>query len=272
MNIEIAQTFFAELLSIIKKLRGPDGCPWDRKQTHETLIKFLVEESQEAIAAIEENQMAELANELGDVLLQVVLHSEIASERLETSQSDGFDIVTVLSSLCRKLKLRHPHVFGDVQVESSDEVVENWHKIKADENRNSPKTSASILGSVSPALSQLTRAYKYQIIAALAGFDWDNISDVFGKVEEELSELLCEIESAAPPANVENEMGDVFFALVNLCRFLNIHPEEALRKSNAKFYRRFSMLEKHLGGAEIMKTLSLEELDLEWDRIKLLED
>ncbi len=268
MNIENAQELFAELLTIINKLRSPHGCPWDRQQTHETLIKFLIEESQEAIAAIEENNMPELAAELGDILLQVVLHSEIASERLQSEKTDGFDINTVLKQLISKLIHRHPHVFGDIKVASSDQVLENWQKLKAAEQHNAQNHNGSFLDTVPASLSQLTRAYKYQIKASMAGFDWDNIQDVFHKITEELNELSEELENGSPDENIENEIGDLFFSVVNLCRFLKIHPENALRRANLKFYRRFSALEKQIGGVEKMKKMSLEALDLEWDSIK----
>lgn len=266
MDIDRATSLFGELLEIIRTLRSPKGCPWDRKQTHETLIPYMLEEAHEAIAAIEEKNMDELAGELGDVLLQVVLHAEIASERLERGQDDGFDILSVLTKICSKLRYRHPHVFDNLKVESSREVVENWQKLKALEHHH--MSSQSILDSVSPALPQLTVAWKYQAQAALAGFDWDAMSDVLDKVREEFRELTDEIDQNSPKHRIEDETGDLLFAMVNLCRFLDLNPEETLRKANRKFKRRFTVLEKTLGGPEKMKSKTLEELDLEWERVK----
>ncbi|MGB3977163.1 MAG: nucleoside triphosphate pyrophosphohydrolase [bacterium] len=267
MDMEYAQSLFRDLLNIIRTLRGPNGCPWDRKQTHRTLIPYMLEEAHEAVAAIEENNMTSLAEELGDVLLQVVLHAEIASERLALGRKDAFDISIVLNAICSKLRYRHPHVFDDLKVETSQEVVENWNRLKLQEHKND--SSGSTLDSVSSALPQLTAAWKYQVRAAQTGFDWDNIADVLYKVEEELHELVYEIKRKAEKERIEDEAGDLLFAIVNLCRFLDVNPEEALRKANKKFKRRFTCLEKRLGGAENMKTMSVEELDLEWDKVKL---
>lgn len=266
MNEEQASSLFHELLNIIRTLRSPTGCPWDRKQTHQTLIPYMLEEAHEAVAAIEENNMAALAEELGDVLLQVVLHAEIASERLEQGLTDGFDIQTVLKAINSKLRYRHPHVFDDLKVETSQEVVENWTKLKYLEHKSD--SDESILDTVSTALPQLTAAWKYQVQAALTGFDWDNIEDVLYKVEEEFHELVYEIKHDEGKERIEDEAGDLLFAIVNLCRFLDVNPEDALRKANKKFKHRFTRIEKRLGGVEKMKLMSVEELDLEWDNVK----
>ena len=265
MNSNDPQKLFSELLDIIKSLRGPAGCPWDRKQTHQSLVPYMLEEAHEAIAAIEDQQMDDLAGELGDVLLQVVLHAEIASERMSNGRTEGFDISTVLSRICTKLIHRHPHVFGDVKVDGADQVLENWQKIKADEKKTDRQKN--LLDSVPQGLPQLMVAQKYQDRAASVGFDWDDLEDVFDKVQEEIRELAEEINRQDKGA-IENELGDLFFALVNLSRFLGINAENSLRKANNKFRRRFTAVETSLGGADAMKGKSLEELDLEWDRIK----
>lgn len=265
MNSNDPQKLFSELLDIIKSLRGPAGCPWDRKQTHQSLVPYMLEEAHEAIAAIEDQQMDDLAGELGDVLLQVVLHAEIASEQMSNDRTEGFDISTVLSRICTKLIHRHPHVFGDVKVDGADQVLENWQKIKADEKK--PDHQKNLLDSVPQGLPQLMVAQKYQDRAASVGFDWDNLADVFDKVKEEIEELAVEINRKDKGA-IESELGDLFFALVNLSRFLGINAENSLRKANNKFRRRFTAVETSLGGADAMKGKSLEELDLEWDRIK----
>ncbi|MBN1878631.1 nucleoside triphosphate pyrophosphohydrolase [bacterium] len=266
MQSKEPRELFAHLLEIIKKLRAPDGCPWDRKQTHQSLIPFMLEEAHEAVAAIEEGNMDELAGELGDVMLQVVLHSEIASEHPAGNREGGFDISIVLEKICGKLIHRHPHVFGNVTVDGAEQVLENWQKIKADEKTVDPVEG--ILHSVSPALPQLLVAQKYQQRAALVGFDWDDISDVFEKIQEEIREVQYEIDNESEMKRVEDEVGDLLFAIVNLSRFLGVNAEEALRKANNKFKRRFNKLERVYGGAENMKGKSLEELDLEWDRVK----
>ncbi|MBN1297786.1 nucleoside triphosphate pyrophosphohydrolase [bacterium] len=265
MNDQSASVLFSELLDIIKALRSPSGCPWDRKQTHQSLISYMLEEAHEAVAAIESDDLTALAGELGDVLLQVVLHAEIASEARQRGEPHGFTISDVLTAINGKLRHRHPHVFGDVTVRCADEVADNWQSIKSREKRS--PGAASILDDVPLALPQLLAAQKYQERAAQVGFDWDDIADVQAKITEEWNELL-EVLNEDNASRIEEEYGDLLFALVNLARWLRINSEEALRKANRKFRIRFSQVETEVGGAEAMREKSLEELDLVWDQVK----
>lgn len=267
MNRKNAAELFIELLDIISALRAPDGCPWDRKQTHKSLIPFMLEEANEVVAAIEDGTPEALAGELGDVLLQVALHSEIASEKTKhPGDKAGFDITTVLSKINTKLKRRHPHVFGNVSVSDAAEVVENWQSIKINENRSA--RDSSVLDSVSSNLPQLLTAQKYQERAGAVGFDWDDIEDVKDKIREEWAELNELLDADGDPGRIEEELGDFLFATVNLSRWLKISAEEALRKANRKFKNRFKKVESRIGGGSEMAEKSIEELDLVWDDIK----
>ena len=198
-----ASELFLELLEIIAALRGPGGCPWDLKQTHKSLIPFILEEACEVVAAIEDDTPEALAGELGDVLLQVVLHSQIAAEQRDRGDSSGFDITDVLEKINTKLRRRHPHVFGDVAVDGADQVVQNWQTIKMHEASASPE--ASVLDSVSVGLPQLLTAQKYQERAATVGFDWDTIEDVKDKVREEWQELNELLENGGPEDRIKRK-------------------------------------------------------------------
>ncbi|MBN1356242.1 nucleoside triphosphate pyrophosphohydrolase [bacterium] len=242
------------------RLRSADGCPWDRKQDHRSLKPYLIEECHEVLEAIDRDDCRSVAEELGDVLLQIAFHAQIGSE------SGRFDMDTILDAITGKLIRRHPHVFGTESVETPEQVVRNWNRIKSDEK---PKPDgSSFLDSVPRSLPQLMAARKLQDRAGEAGFDWETIQPVREKVMEEWNELLREIDSDADPGRIEAEFGDVLFALVNLSRFLKINPEEALRASSRKFRDRFRGIEKRTGGADAMKRMDLEDLDAIWNDIK----
>jgi len=241
---------FDELVRIIAVLRGPDGCPWDREQTHTTLGKHLIEESYETLAAIDGGDDAALADELGDVLLQIVLHAQIGAE-------DGtFTIDDVVASIVRKIRRRHPHVFADVDVSDSAEVMRNWDAIKRGE-----KPASGTLGEVPHALPALMLAQKISRRAAGAGFDWEDVDGVWEKVHEEIDELK-ESEHGSPEA--ADEVGDLLFTVVNVARKMGVDAESALRGTCAKFVRRFS----HMEAASAQEGRALDELDLAaWEEL-----
>ena len=251
---------FESLVEVIAILRGENGCPWDREQTHTSLKSTLLEETYETVEAIDSGEPEKLKEELGDLLLNIMLQAQIASEQ------QHFDIYDVIDTLTEKLIRRHPHVFGDVDVDNADEVVMNWEAIKKQEAGYEDRKSA--LDGIPIALPSLLRAQKIQKRAARVGFDWDNISDVVDKVDEELVEVKECLHNADADA-VEMEIGDLLFAIVNLCRFVDLQAEETLRKSNRKFILRFKRMEDEV--AKRGKTLeeqSLEELDEIWETVK----
>lgn len=251
---------FESLVEVIAILRGENGCPWDREQTHSSLKSTLLEETYETVEAIDSGEPEKLKEELGDLLLNIMLQAQIASEQ------QHFDIYDVIDTLTEKLIRRHPHVFGDVDVDNADEVVMNWEAIKKQEAGYEDRKSA--LDGIPIALPSLLRAQKIQKRAARVGFDWDNISDVVDKVDEELVEVKECLHNADADA-VEMEIGDLLFAIVNLCRFVDLQAEETLRKSNRKFILRFKRMEDEV--AKRGKTLeeqSLEELDEIWETVK----
>ncbi len=249
---------FSKLREIIAVLRGPNGCPWDKEQTHETLKKYLIEETYEVIEAIDSGDIDHLIEELGDVLLQVMLHAQI-------EEDEGyFAIEDVIEVLSAKMIRRHPHVFGDRKVEDSQEVLRNWQEIKKQEKGD---TEASLLEGISKSLPNLLRAYEIQKKAAKVGFDWQEIKPALEKVKEELLEF--ENELSGNMDNAKKEFGDIIFAFVNVARFLDIHPEEALFETNEKFIRRFQYIEGKVKlSNKSMEEHSLEELDQFWDEAK----
>lgn len=251
---------FESLVDVIATLRGENGCPWDREQTHASLKSTLIEETYETVEAIDSGDSNHLQEELGDLLLNIMLQAQIADE------SDNFNIYDVIESLIEKLIRRHPHVFGNVDVESADEVVKNWESIKSQEEGYEDRES--ILDGIPIALPALLRGQKIQKRAARVGFDWKNISDVLNKIEEELNEVNDSLEKD-DQNEIEMEIGDLLFAVVNLCRFVDLQAEETLRKANRKFVRRFKRLETELNSqGKNISDQSLEELDSIWNAIK----
>ncbi|MGH9775504.1 MAG: nucleoside triphosphate pyrophosphohydrolase [Candidatus Acidiferrales bacterium] len=245
-----------ELVALQRRLRAPGGCPWDREQTHETLRTFLIEEAYEVLDALESRDAEKFAGELGDLLLQVVFHAELARE------AGRFDIADVIQQVHEKLVRRHPHVFGNVRARTAGEVLKNWERLKAEERRSedSGKTSAheSILSGVPRSLPALLEAYQLTRRASNIGFDWENVEGVFDKLFEESEELRGALrrgsstgdrfgKRANPSAEIEEEVGDLLFAAVNLARFLGIDPEIALKKASHKFKARFSWMEQAAG-------------------------
>ena len=246
---------FEKLVGIMKKLRSPDGCDWDRTQTHESLKPYIIEEAYELLNAIESGDDEELKEELGDVLLQVVFHSQIASER------GAFDISDVVETLCEKLIRRHPHVFG----KSGGYSYKQWEDIKAKEKN---KKSVSRIGNLNPALPALSMARRIQENASAVGFDWENVEGVFEKVLEELEELKKSL-SNEDKERISEELGDLLFSVVNLSRFLNVDPENALRKATERFWRRFRKMEEMIEKDGLrFEDLSIEELDRYWEKVK----
>ncbi len=228
---------FDKLVDIMAILRGPEGCPWDHEQTHQSIIPQLIEEAYELIEAIESKNDPHLCEELGDLLLHVLFHAQMASDR------GAFDIDQVVEGLTNKLIRRHPHVFGEVKVKSAGEVMMNWDQIKAGEKKTHVRDS--YLDGVPKALPALFQAYKLSRKASKLGFDWEKKEDVFEKIEEELDELKQTLKNKDQEEQ-EHEIGDLFFALANYCRFLKIQPEEALRKTNNRFRSRFFFMEQEI--------------------------
>jgi len=247
-----------DLQEIVSLLRQPGGCPWDREQTHTSLRRALLEESYEVIEAIEESSSEHLREELGDVLLQVIFHTDI--ERCE----GRFDLDDVADGVCKKLIFRHPHVFGDVSVENSAEVLSNWETLKREEKHQ--ETYTDTLTAVAKSLPALWRAEKVQKKAKKAGFDWENTEGAVDKLSEELGELR---QALAENSNVSEELGDLLFAAVNVSRFLHADPEALLNAATEKFISRFAKVEK-LAQAEgkDMQQMPLSELDKLWEQAK----
>ncbi|MGG2067665.1 nucleoside triphosphate pyrophosphohydrolase [Bacillus sp. S14(2024)] len=254
---------FDVLRNIIAELRGPNGCPWDKKQTHQSLKKYLIEEAYEVLEAIDEEDDDHLVEELGDVLLQVMLHAQIGEDE------GWFSIDDVIRTLSEKMVRRHPHVFGDINVETAADVVVNWEEIKKQEKGN---IKESILSGIPKSLPQLMRAYEIQKEAAKVGFDWDDVEPMMEKVGEEWEEFQREV-TAMDEEKMLAEFGDLVFAFVNIARYYKINPEEALHKTNEKFMSRFLYMEAKVASMEKeMKDLSLKELDALWEEAKRIEN
>lgn len=249
-----------DLLSIMKMLRAPGGCPWDREQTHESIRMNFIEETYEAVEAIDLNDSKLLCEELGDVLLQIVFHSEMEEEK------GSFDFSDVVDGICRKLIVRHPHVFSDVVANTSEEVLRNWDTIKM--RTKAQKTQTEAMQSVSKALPALMRSAKVQKKAAKVGFDWPDVGGALEKVTEELGELKSAID-AHDGDGCREELGDLLFSVVNVSRFLHVDAEEALTRASEKFIGRFERVEhlaekKHID----LQQAALAELDQLWDEAK----
>jgi len=253
-----------QLLEVMSTLRSPGGCPWDREQNLNTLKRFLIEETYEVIDAIEEGDRDKLCEELGDLLLQIVFQAQICSEE------GSFNFSDVARGIVAKLVRRHPHVFGSVKVENSDEVLQNWDDIKRTEKGEAVPRSA--LEGLSRQLPALQRAFEMQKRAARQGFDWARTEEVLDKLDEEVRELREARESADRDRTV-SEFGDVLFSMVNLARFMDVDPEEALRGSGRKFAARFQEVERRLESmGRTMKECTLSELDEIWDAVKIEEE
>lgn len=243
---------FGKLATIMDMLLSPRGCPWDREQTHQSLVKYLIEESYEAVDAIEKGNLEALAEELGDVLLQPVFHMQIAA------RNQSFEFEEPLRRICDKLIRRHPHVFSETQVENAEEVLKNWDSIKKSE-KSGP---TSILAGVPASMPALSRALEISKRAARAGFEWKDLDGVRDKVIEELDE----IDQAETPEELESEFGDLLFSLVNYARWKKIDPEAALRQMVVRFQSRFENMETH--AEKPLTELSFEEWDALWNRAK----
>ncbi len=259
----MSKELFKELVDVIATLRSENGCPWDREQTHESLKSTLIEETYETLEAIDTGDPSKLKDELGDLLMNVMLQAQIAAEH------KNFDIYGVIETITEKLIRRHPHVFGDVEVEDSDEVIKNWEAIKRQEAGYSDRKS--VLDGIPNAMPMLLRAQKIQNRAARVGFDWEELTDVIAKVEEELEEVKASIRADEPEA-VAMELGDLLFAIVNLCRFMEIQAEETLRQANRKFITRFKWMEAELERRGLnFESQDLESLDAIWEEAKKAE-
>jgi XTP/dITP diphosphohydrolase len=254
---------FERLLVIMDELR--EKCPWDKKQTIESLRHLTIEETYELADAILEKDMVNIKKELGDVLLHIVFYARIASETKDSGLSgvEGFDIADVINSLCEKLIHRHPHIYGDVVVENEQQVKENWEKLKLKEGNK------SVLSGVPGSLPALVKASRIQEKARAVGFDWDNKSQVWEKVEEEIAEFKHEVDTNASKEKMEGEFGDVLFSLINYARFMEINPEDALEKTNKKFIKRFQYLESEAAkSGKQLSDMTLAEMDVHWNKAK----
>ncbi len=250
---------FAELVAVMARLRAPGGCPWDRKQSFETIKSYLLEESYEVMDAIDGQDWAGLAEELGDLLLQPVFFAEMAAEQ------GLFMITDSLDAINEKLIRRHPHVFGDAKAETAEDVKQRWDEIKKREKAEEANADASVLDGVPRNLPALMEAEKISRKAAEFGFEWPDISGVVEKLQEEAAELARARESGEP-AQIEHEIGDLLFTLVNLARFLKVDPEQGLRKTNARFRRRFAYIERQTG--EALRSTPLERMEELWQEAK----
>jgi MazG family protein len=257
------------LVAVQSRLRAPGGCPWDREQTHATLRTYLIEEAYEVLDAIEAGNPQDLAEELGDLLLQVLFHADLARE------AGAFDVSDVITGIHDKMVRRHPHVFGDVKAETSGEVLKNWAQIKAKEKQASAKGShartaaPSVLDGVPRNLPALLEAYQMTRKAAQVGFDWERVEGILDKLGEEIAEVREALFLANRRA-VEEEVGDLFFSVVNLARFLKLDPEVTLKYSNLKFKQRFQLMELEAASREQqLSQLSKEELENLWIAAKV---
>jgi tetrapyrrole methylase family protein / MazG family protein len=262
--------WFEKLVAVQARLRAPEGCPWDREQTHQSLRTYLLEEAYEVLEALDTGNDAKFAEEMGDLLLQIVFHSQIAQEQ------GRFTVADVIRAIHDKMIRRHPHVFGEARARNSAEVLRNWEQIKAEERRTSKEPGkkdsqgepASLLDGVSRALPATLEGFQLTRKASRIGFDWEDSAGVVAKMQEERAELETALKSGGQ-RQIEEEMGDLLFAAVNLARFLDVDPEIALKKANRKFSRRVRAMEARAreSGREF-KNLSREEMETLWDATK----
>ena len=249
---------YEDLLEIMRILRCPEGCVWDREQDHKSIRRSFIEETYEAVEAIDNDDPVLLQEELGDVLLQVVFHAQIEAE------AGRFTMDDVADGICKKMIYRHPHVFGSVEVKNSDEVLTNWDALKQKEKHQ--KSTTETLESVARSLPGLIRAEKVQHKAAKVGFDWDEVSGALDKVREETAEVARAIDGDGDPSE---ELGDLLFAVVNVARFLKTDPEDAINRTTDKFIRRFAQVEQAPKDAgRSLSEMSLAEMDALWDAAK----
>ncbi|MBK86910.1 MAG: nucleoside triphosphate pyrophosphohydrolase [Flavobacteriaceae bacterium] len=245
---------FNRLLTIMDELRSK--CPWDKKQTMESLMPLTIEETYELTDAILENDLKQIKGELGDLLLHIIFYSKIGSE------TNDFDIADVLNNVCDKLIIRHPHIYGDIEVRNEDDVKQNWEKIKLQEGNR------SVLDGVPKTLPALVKAIRIQDKAAGVGFDWESTEQVFQKVEEELDEFKKEVD-IKDQDKMEDEFGDVLFSIINYARFLKINPESALERTNKKFIKRFKYLERQVNLKKLsLLNMTIEEMNIIWEEAK----
>lgn len=250
-----------DLVDIMALLRSGNGCPWDREQTHESLKRYMIEETYEVLEQIDKKDSTKLCDELGDLLLQVVFHAQISTENGE------FDMGDVITGICRKLISRHTHVFGEAKADTSEKVLENWEEIKKREKGIENHTG--VLKDVPSNLPALMRSFKVQQKAAQVGFDWDRVEEVIAKVDEEIQELK-DVYKSNNMERITDEMGDVFFALVNLSRFLKVQPELALTGTTNKFIKRFEYIESEsLKNGKKLEEMNLAEMDELWNKAKM---
>lgn len=250
---------FQKLLDIMAALRSENGCPWDREQTRESLKPFLIEETYEVLEALDEGSPEKIKEELGDLLFQIVFHCQIAKEQGE------FDMDDVIKKIADKMIARHPHVFGEAEFETSEEVLKQWEERKKEEG----KLRESILEGIPKELPSLLRAQRLQARAARVGFDWKRVEDVIEKLEEELQEFKVALKNNKNQKEIENELGDIFFVLVNISRFVGVNPEDALRKTISKFISRFRYIEmKAKDTGKSLSDMTLEEMDALWNEAK----
>ncbi len=250
----------SDLVALMARLRSPDGCPWDRKQTPESLKPFLIEECYEVIDALDEGSPDKIREELGDLLFQIIFHARIAEERGQ------FTINDVIADNIEKMTRRHPHVFGDARLSTDREVLANWEEIKKSEKGYEERKS--VLEGVPRHLPSLLRAHSLQERAARVGFDWSRIDEALPKLDEEIAEFKESLESKNA-AGIEEELGDIFFMLVNISRFLGVNPEDALRKTISKFIQRFRYIEEHAADAgKSLNEMTLDEMEQLWQESK----
>jgi tetrapyrrole methylase family protein/MazG family protein len=259
---KLAGEKFIELVEIMQTLRGENGCPWDREQDRHTLKPYLLEEAHEVLEALEENNDNMIKEELGDLLLQIVFHSQVSHE------DKLFSIVDVLDGINTKLIRRHPHIYKDVHANTPDEVLANWNKIKLEEKKKKGLKIDTILGEYPNTLPVLHKAVRVTDKASKVGFDWPDAASVINKIEEEIAELKVEVK-AGNRDKCEDELGDVLFSVVNLARFIEVNPEIALRRTLNKFVKRFNYIEKSLKDSKIsFEECNLDQLEELWNEAK----